>query len=65
MGLTEHSLEVVVRDAQGRIKDSRFVKQFGEASYEFIPNQRYLNKLNNSKHPWRIHLYHGKWTIKE
>lgn len=65
MGLQEQSFEAVVKDASGQIKDTRFVKHIANLKLEFLPNARYLTKLNNQHAPWKIPYFHGQWLVSK
>jgi hypothetical protein len=66
--LNQQSFEVVVRDAEGKIKTTRYVKPFGPLRFEFVPNEFYLKLINSGRlqpNTWKVPFLFGSWTASK
>jgi hypothetical protein len=62
------SLGLVVRDSNGRIKTTRYIKPHAWGDTEFIPNKFYLSLINSGHiqpNTWKIPFLFGSWTVKK
>lgn len=62
--LVTDTLEFVVKDSNGNIKESRFIINRDGLILEFIGNERYNSLLNEGKQPLKIPFINGKWNIR-
>lgn len=57
------SLEFVVRDSTGRVKEARLYLTRCGVTMEFIGNARYRALLDEGKTPTKMPLFYGRWRI--
>lgn len=62
------SLSIVITGANGKIKNVRFIKPFGNFSFEFKANSLYINLINKGHikpNTWKIPFVFGIWLVNK